>query len=762
MNESKKTNRLNFLLKLIAILIVFCVCKSTANAINTVDNNSYNQIVSAKPKLASLSVDNATLSQIFKSDNYIYDVIINQGITTLNINATPLENTTVISKLEYAELEKGHSVCKLVLTAESGDVSIYILNIYKSSQNESYSNEIEINTSSTRSSNSFLTDIKLNGQSLDHFLSENLTYTYNANYDNEKLDIQTFKKGDNQNVILPDDLSLKSGDNTFEISVTSEDGTSSSTYVINVFKKHTSKLKNLKLDDYILIPEFDSNLLEYNVKIPASVTSLNVKAQAYDEEAKIKYSGFKNINESKEAYITVSEPNCEKTVYKININKVENKMSKISIKSGNTINNLLLDFDEEDEYYISLNNDDKKVEITSDDNSYFKIEGLGVYNISQDKETISIKLINEFNESKTYKLNFSKQKDTNNNLKSFDVKIGDTNFKLTPIFDSSIMEYSLRVPTGTSSINVSGVVESEKSTLSGLGNKKINIGINKIVLNVTAESGDTKDYILNVIREASEDNDLKKLIPSSGKLEATFDSKLTTYNLKLASNVDSLSFDVEPNDKNAKVEGQSSQLVPDNTSTRVIKVTAEDGSIKEYIINIVKESGSKKSDANELSNLDINTINKTLKSETFEISRYPDELTNGGNVNYISNINQEMTIEDFKKNLDNEQVIIKIYDSNNNLIKDNSKLISTGMTVKIEINNVEYDSLKIVVRGDIDGDGIIAMTDYIALKSLLLGENNFDFIKTMASDLDYDGVLTMADYIKLKSFILGEINSLNR
>ena len=56
----------------------------------------------------------------------------------------------------------------------------------------------------------------------------------------------------------------------------------------------------------------------------------------------------------------------------------------------------------------------------------------------------------------------------------------------------------------------------------------------------------------------------------------------------------------------------------------------------------------------------------------------------------------------------------------------------------------------------------ISSQNIIALKSALLGKNNFDFIKTIAADLDYDGILTMADYTKLKSYILGEINSLNR
>ena len=95
-----------------------------------------------------------------------------------------------------------------------------------------------------------------------------------------------------------------------------------------------------------------------------------------------------------------------------------------------------------------------------------------------------------------------------------------------------------------------------------------------------------------------------------------------------------------------------------------------------------------------------------------------------------------------------------------NKITDKTTNIATNMTIKLEIDNTLYDELKIVVRGDINGDGIVTMTDYAKLKSILLG-NPPTYLEFLASDYNKDELIAMTDYTLLKSYLLKTINTLN-
>ncbi|MBR1416804.1 MAG: dockerin type I repeat-containing protein, partial [Bacilli bacterium] len=120
----------------------------------------------------------------------------------------------------------------------------------------------------------------------------------------------------------------------------------------------------------------------------------------------------------------------------------------------------------------------------------------------------------------------------------------------------------------------------------------------------------------------------------------------------------------------------------------------------------------------------------------------------------------ETTIEDFIKEFNNDSETLNIYDKDGNKITDLSTSVATGMTIKLEVDDTLYDELKIVVRGDLNGDGMVTMTDYSKLKSILLGEiPTFELF--LASDVTKDELVTMPDYTLLKSYLLKSIDSLN-
>mgnify|MGYP007069879455 CR=1 FL=1 len=83
--------------------------------------------------------------------------------------------------------------------------------------------------------------------------------------------------------------------------------------------------------------------------------------------------------------------------------------------------------------------------------------------------------------------------------------------------------------------------------------------------------------------------------------------------------------------------------------------------------------------------------------------------------------------------------------------------VGTGMVIKLIIQGVEYDSLNICIKGDLDGDGMITSLDSEIMNSLLLETEIYDDLVYFAADIIEDGVIAMPDDRKIKSYLNGEI-----
>ena len=90
---------------------------------------------------------------------------------------------------------------------------------------------------------------------------------------------------------------------------------------------------------------------------------------------------------------------------------------------------------------------------------------------------------------------------SNANLSSIKLSSG----ALSPAFDANTTNYNVTVKNGVESITVTGAVADGKSTCTGNGTFDLNEGNNEIVLNVKAEDGTKKAYIINVKRMTKEE-----------------------------------------------------------------------------------------------------------------------------------------------------------------------------------------------------------------------------------------------------------------
>ncbi|WP_165786731.1 cadherin-like beta sandwich domain-containing protein [Heyndrickxia camelliae] len=103
-------------------------------------------------------------------------------------------------------------------------------------------------------------------------------------------------------------------------------------------------------------------------------------------------------------------------------------------------------------------------------------------------------------------------------------------------------------------------------------------------------------YTLTIVRKLSDNNLLKNIKLSSGRLSKVFNSNTTNYNVQLPNEVDSLTVSPEVFDSTETVringtelkEGSVSVKLPVGKSDIIILVTAENGESKRYILHVVR------------------------------------------------------------------------------------------------------------------------------------------------------------------------------
>ena len=95
------------------------------------------------------------------------------------------------------------------------------------------------------------------------------------------------------------------------------------------------------------------------------------------------------------------------------------------------------------------------------------------------------------------------QANPNNWLKELNVTdIEGNKISLTPSFDGSKdQEYSVIVGADCGFISLTATAVSKKATVAGEGYQPVATGMNRFTLYVTAENGDSREYVINVIRE---------------------------------------------------------------------------------------------------------------------------------------------------------------------------------------------------------------------------------------------------------------------
>ena len=725
----------------------------TGNKSLSVGDNSIEVIVTAEDgttktytiKIKKLSNDTAlksltvtsdpmgTLTPTFTSTTYNYTYNYDSSVTSLDVTAITNDvnakvgivdsdsNDTITSTVGSATKTFNSTVknIKVTVTAEDGTTKDYTIVL-----------------SRTLSSNSYLKDISIDGNTIEGFNKEKFEYNIKVSRETDSIDVSAIL--DDEKATLTTDLSnkfsLNLGANKINIVVTAENG-DTSTYVLNVEreKNNDATLDSITVSEGILTPTFNKNTLNYTVNVDNDVTSIEILATATDSNATVTGTGTKQLNTGDNTVtIKVTSESGSENTYTINVVRAKssnNNLTDIKV-DGNSIENFSSNTLKYNLPKVSYNKTSINVEAILSD-SKASVTGVGNVSLNTGDNKIEIVVTAEDGTAKTYELNFEREK--NNNAKLQSLSIG--NYILTPSFNSGILEYTVTVGEDVSILKQADVIaipEDNNATVVKQGDLSLSTtNDNYYRIIVTAENGvDKNTYTIKVIRPKSSDATLKSLEIIGGTLTPTFDKDTLEYNVTMGKDVTKFNKDnikASINNDNAKISYDNEIIINSDTSTKyVITVTAEDGSKKEYILNVKVDTELDK----------ITSSSHTINDE------------------YIKTVRLYETGRELKDELDNDNAYLEIWTSDESRKVEDDEKLSTGMIVKLVINGVLKDRKIIVIRGDTSGDGEIDLLDAVKILNNALQKAMLDGAYKEAAFVNNDDEIDLLDAVMILNHCL--------
>lgn len=223
-------------------------------------------------------------------------------------------------------------------------------------------------------------------------------------------------------------------------------------------------------------------------------------------------------------------------------------------------------------------------------------------------------------------------------------------------------------------------------------------------------------------------NDKLSSISVNGyRISPDFNRDITSYRLVVPYSVSSVTVTASAYAPTTAISGTGVQTLQEGTNTITIKATAENGSVRDYVINIMRETAPAQ----------------------------PLKFRAG----FVYGVNEGDTVKGVLAKFAATEEIdgsAELYDSSG---EKKSGTVGTGDVLKVFSS--EDHSLRaeytIIVLGDITGDGSVATVDYLRIKKYISGEMSLTETEFAAADVDGDGTISSTDYIKIKRYINGDV-----
>ena len=761
------------------------------NVTKAASNNNY---------LSNLTISEGKLTPDFNRETLEYSVHVGNEVKTMDVDATAEHEAATVSGTGLKSLGVGTHKIDIVVKAENNEERTYSINVTRDA-----------------SSNKDLSDLKIDGTTIENFNKDVLEYEYNVENSVDSVTILGVVEDETASVTGDGPISLVTGENDIEITVTAEDGTFK-VYKIKIVraKSDNNYLSNLTVSEGQISPEFSKENLEYNVTIPYEVTSLNINTKTDVSTAVVKIEKNGNfVVGNNEVIINVTAENGDVRTYKINVTRqpeAKNFLTGMTITDNNGVNyEIKPSFNKLTYSYevgLPTTVTDVNINVTKQV-SDLKVTGDGQVPITSLPQTQQIIVSDDAGLERTYTVKFVKGLSANTYLNSLTVSSG----VLKPSFDKDTLEYSVSLPYGTNNVTLNAEKQEQSQIITGLGKINLSTGKNVARVTVTSENGNIRTYSITFnVEKLNENNKLSSLSVDKGTLTPAFNPDTRLYSVDLDESETDIS--ISATGSNA-ITGTGTHNL--DSGSNVFEVISTDSTGNENVYRIVvnrgeivssylkylaidnykinetfnKENYNYTLTLNNLVNkLDViaiaedknatvlitgndnlnygnNNINIVVTDEQSNSKTYTVNVTIGKNKiesnihkveeNYIQTITEKETVDQVKSEMLNPNEQLKIYNQSGDEVS-NSTIVGTGYKIKLVVNDVVYDEKTLIIKGDLNCDGEIGVSDIIKLRLHILETSQLDTIGLLAADVNNDNDISVADIIKMRNHILGNIN----
>lgn len=133
------------------------------------------------------------------------------------------------------------------------------------------------------------------------------------------------------------------------------------------------------------------------------------------------------------------------------------------------------------------------------------------------------------------------------------------------------------------------------------------------------------------------------------------------------------------------------------------------------------------------------------------------EITSPTNLDkYITNAGYKVSgsyIYGIKSNTNVSTIKNKMSGVNVSISGNKSDLVGTGTTITLSKDGTTY-SKTVIISGDVDGDGKIAATDYVAIKNSIMEIGSLSNVQKLGADMNNNNRVDAGDYVAIKNYIM--------
>lgn len=308
---------------------------------------------------------------------------------------------------------------------------------------------------------------------------------------------------------------------------------------------------------------------------------------------------------------------------------------------------------------------------------------------------ITVKAENTVKRSYTIVINREDDRNQINTLDSLSVK----GYDLSPKFSSNTTSYTVNIPSDVTKVRISASKTSDTSSfVSGYGprTEKVNYGSNTFYIKVNSESKSIKTYTIKVVRkdDRSTNNYLKSLELSDGNI--SFNKNTLNYTFTVKNEVESINIKAVAEDEKAKISGVGTKTLKVGNNAITIKVTAENGKTRNYVINVKRlDKDNVVSNNNKLSSLEVENYQFTFDSENLQYNITIEDETEL-NISYLTDDPSSSVVVEGNANLKDGSVInIYVTSSDGNV-----------RTYKINISKNQNERIDKPVGNPTGGEGL--------------------------------------------------------